>query len=164
MVRVISPWPIKIRAPVARMATGALVIGNAAAPAVFLIPNPNSIDKPNQQETNMNDKAGVAPVIRRRHPGLDQGQLELIGHLDGPARGIAGPGTGKTLAVALQRHEHPAAGIWQAPEELVLCTYSSGRGPGTAAAFHHPGHRRRLPWETFPGCASAPSMGCAAVS
>ena len=50
----------------------------------------------------MNDKAGVAPVIRRRHPGLDQGQLELIGHLDGPARGIAGPGTGKTLAVALR--------------------------------------------------------------
>ena len=71
----------------------------------------------------MNDKAGVAPVIRRRHPGLDQGQLELIGHLDGPARGIAGPGTGKTLAVAL-RGTNILLRDLAAPEELVLCTYS----------------------------------------
>ena len=71
----------------------------------------------------MNDKAGVAPVIRRRHPGLDQGQLELIGHLDGPARGIAGPGTGKTLAVALRGTNILLQGL-ASPEELVLCTYS----------------------------------------
>ena len=71
----------------------------------------------------MNDKAGVAPVIRRRHPGLDQGQLELIGHLDGPARGIAGPGTGKTLAVAL-RGTNILLQERARPEELVLCTYS----------------------------------------
>ena len=71
----------------------------------------------------MNDKAGVAPVIRRLHPGLDQGQLELIGHLDGPARGIAGPGTGKTLAVAL-RGTNILLQDLAAPEELVLCTYS----------------------------------------
>ena len=71
----------------------------------------------------MNDKAGVAPVIRRRHPGLDQGQLELIGHLEGPARGIAGPGTGKTLAVAL-RGTNVLLQDLAAPEELVLCTYS----------------------------------------
>ena len=71
----------------------------------------------------MNDKAGVAPVIRRRHPGLDQGQLELIGHLDGPARGIAGPGAGKTLAVAL-RGTNILLRDLAAPEELVLCTYS----------------------------------------
>ena len=70
----------------------------------------------------MNDKAGVAPVIRRRHPGLDQGQLELIGHLDGPARGIAGPGTGKTLAVALRGTNILLQGL-ASPEELVLCTY-----------------------------------------
>ena len=71
----------------------------------------------------MSDKAGVAPVIRRRHPGLDQGQLELIGHLDGPARGIAGPGTGKTLAVAL-RGTNILLQERARPEELVLCTYS----------------------------------------
>ena len=71
----------------------------------------------------MNDKAGVAPVILRRHPGLDQGQLELIGHLEGPARGIAGPGTGKTLAVALRGTNILLQGL-ASPEELVLCTYS----------------------------------------
>ena len=51
---------------------------------------------------NMNDQAGVAPAILRLHPRLDQGQLELIGHLEGPTMGIAGPGAGKTLAVALR--------------------------------------------------------------
>ena len=71
----------------------------------------------------MNHKAGVAPAILRRHPGLDRGQLELIGHLDGPARGIAGPGTGKTLAVALRGINILLRGL-ASPEELVLCTYS----------------------------------------
>ena len=71
----------------------------------------------------MNHKAGVAPAILRLHPGLDRGQLELIGHLDGPARGIAGPGTGKTLAVALRGTNILLQGL-ASPEELVLCTYS----------------------------------------
>ena len=73
---------------------------------------------------NMNDNtAGVAPAILRRHPGLDRGQLELIGHLDGPTLGIAGPGAGKTLAVAL-RGTNILLRESARPEELVLCTYS----------------------------------------
>ena len=72
---------------------------------------------------NMNDPAGVAPAILRLHPGLDQGQLELIGHLEGPTLGIAGPGTGKTLAVALRGTNILLRGLAQ-PEQLVLCTYS----------------------------------------
>ena len=72
---------------------------------------------------NMNDQAGVAPAILRLHPGLDQGQLELIGHLEGPTLGIAGPGTGKTLAVALRGTNILLRGLAQ-PEHLVLCTYS----------------------------------------
>ena len=72
---------------------------------------------------NMNDRAGVAPAILRLHPGLDQGQLELIGHLEGPTVGIAGPGTGKTLAVALRGTNLLLRGLAQ-PEHLVLCTYS----------------------------------------
>ena len=72
---------------------------------------------------NMNDQAGVAPAILRLHPGLDQGQLELIGHLEGPTVGIAGPGTGKTLAVALRGTNLLLRGLAQ-PEDLVLCTYS----------------------------------------
>ena len=73
---------------------------------------------------NMNNHtAGVAPAILRRHPGLDRGQLELIGHLDGPTLGIAGPGAGKTLAVAL-RGTNILLRESARPEELVLCTYS----------------------------------------
>ena len=72
---------------------------------------------------NMNDQAGVAPAILRLHPGLDQGQLELIGHLEGPTLGIAGPGTGKTLAVALRGTNILLRGLAK-PEDLVLCTYS----------------------------------------
>ena len=72
---------------------------------------------------NMNDQAGVAPGILRLHPRLDHGQLELIGHLEGPTVGIAGPGTGKTLAVALRGTNILLRGLAQ-PEDLVLCTYS----------------------------------------
>ena len=72
---------------------------------------------------NLNQPAGVAPAILRLHPGLDRGQLELIGHTQGPTMGIAGPGTGKTLAVALRGANILLRGLAQ-PEELVLCTYS----------------------------------------
>ena len=72
---------------------------------------------------NMNHTAGVAPAILQLHPGLDQGQLELIGHTQGPTMGVAGPGTGKTLAVALRGANILLSGLSQ-PEELVLCTYS----------------------------------------
>ena len=71
----------------------------------------------------MNDQAGIAPAILRRHPGLNQGQRELIGHLDGPTMGIAGPGSGKTLAVALRGANILLQGL-ASLEELVLCTYS----------------------------------------
>ncbi len=71
----------------------------------------------------MNDKSDVAPAILRLHPGLDEGQLELIGHLDGPTQGIAGPGSGKTLAVVLRGVNILLLGKAK-PEELVLCTYS----------------------------------------
>ena len=71
----------------------------------------------------MKDQSDVAPAILRRHPGLDRGQRELIGHLDGPTLGIAGPGSGKTLAVALRGTNILLQGRAR-PEELALCTYS----------------------------------------
>ena len=71
----------------------------------------------------MNDKSDVAPAILRLHPGLDDGQRELICYLDGPILGIAGPGSGKTLAVALRGVNILLLGLAK-PEELVLCTYS----------------------------------------
>ena len=94
-------------------------------PAVIPASNPKPIEIPNQESINMNNNntVGVAPTILRLHPGLDQGQLEIIGHLDGPTLGIAGPGAGKTLAVALRGANILLQGRAR-PEELVLCTYS----------------------------------------
>ena len=71
----------------------------------------------------MNDHAGIASAILRLYPRLDHGQRELIGHLDGPTLGIAGPGSGKTLAVALRGANVLLRGL-ASPKELVLCTYS----------------------------------------
>ena len=93
-------------------------------PAVIPASFSNPIEIPNQESINMNiNTMGVAPAILRLHPGLDQGQLEIIGHLDGPTLGIAGPGAGKTLAVALRGTNILLQGRAR-PEELVLCTYS----------------------------------------
>ena len=93
---------------------------------------------------NMNHPAGVAPAILRLHPGLDQGQLELIGHTQGPTMGVAGPGTGKTLAVALRGANILLRGLAR-PEELVLCTYSRPAARELRERFTALGHRRRLP-------------------
>ena len=50
----------------------------------------------------MKTPTGVAPVILSLYPQLDAGQLELISSLDGPTLGVAGPGAGKTLTLALR--------------------------------------------------------------
>ncbi len=67
--------------------------------------------------------AGIAPAILRLYPDLDPGQREIIAHLDGPTLGIAGPGSGKTLVVALRGVNILLLGK-AAPEELALCTYN----------------------------------------
>ena len=71
----------------------------------------------------MTNARDMAPEIIRRYPMLDQGQLELIAHLDGPTLGVAGPGTGKTLTVALRGVNILLRGEAR-PDELVLCTYN----------------------------------------
>ena len=98
---------------------------NAGGHPPHRVPHPQPVDGSTQVRTNMNmnDQAGVAPGILRLHPRLDHGQLELIGHLEGPTVGIAGPGTGKTLAVALRGTNILLRGLAK-PEDLVLCTYS----------------------------------------
>ena len=67
--------------------------------------------------------ADIAPAILRLYPGLDPGQLDIISHLDGPVLGIAGPGSGKTLVVALRGANILLLNVAR-PEELVLCTYN----------------------------------------
>ena len=72
----------------------------------------------------MTDNPRISPVIRRLYPELDHGQLELIGHFDGPTVGIARPGAGKTLALALRAANILLLGEAQ-PSELLLCTYNT---------------------------------------
>ena len=72
----------------------------------------------------MKTPAGVAPVIMSLYPRLDAGQRELIGSLDGPTLGVAGPGAGKTLTLALRAANVLLQGK-AAPSELLLCTYNT---------------------------------------
>ena len=72
----------------------------------------------------MTNDVGVSPVILRLYPRLDAGQRELIRHIDGPTLGIAGPGAGKTLALALRAANILLLGRAQ-PSELLLCTYNT---------------------------------------
>lgn len=64
----------------------------------------------------------IAPAILRLHPGLDSRQLEVIAHADGPLLVIAGPGSGKTLCVALRAVNLLLTGRAK-PGELALCTF-----------------------------------------
>ena len=72
----------------------------------------------------MKSPTGVAPVIKSLYPQLDAGQLELIGSVDGPTLGIAGPGAGKTLTLALRAANILLLGKAE-PGELLLCTYNA---------------------------------------
>ena len=64
----------------------------------------------------------IAPAILRLHPGLDSRQREVIAHTDGPLLVIAGPGSGKTLCVAL-RAVNLLLTKQARPGELALCTF-----------------------------------------
>ena len=73
---------------------------------------------------NLTNNLGVSPVILRFYPRLDGGQRELIRRLEGPVLGIAGPGAGKTLSVALRAANILLLGKAE-PSELLLCTYNA---------------------------------------
>ena len=101
---------------------------------------------------------GISPDMIRQHPQLDAGQLEIIGHLDGPTLGIAGPGSGKTLVIALMGANAVLEGRAQ-PEEVVLCTHNRHAAQELrhcfitlAAAAGYRGNPS--------GCVSAPSTVC----
>ena len=72
----------------------------------------------------MTNETGIAPAILRLYPRLDAGQRELIRRLEGPVLGIAGPGAGKTLSVALRAANILLLGKAE-PSALLLCTYNT---------------------------------------
>ena len=108
------------------------------------------------------DEAGVAPAILQLHPRLDAGQLKLISHLEGPVLGIAGPGTGKTLAIVLRAVNLLLPNLLLPnevdPSELLLCTYSRAaagelrqRFEATATAVGYRGDTSRVRITTLHG-------------
>ena len=108
---------------------------------------------------NRTNNLGIAPVILRLYPRLDAGQRDLIRRLEGPVLGIAGPGAGKTLSVALRAANILLLGKAE-PSELLLCTYNADAAVelrqrldtvGRAAGYDETSGRR----------ASAPSTACA---
>ncbi len=44
----------------------------------------------------------IAPAIREYYPDLNEAQLSVVGHLDGPMLVVAGPGSGKTYSIILR--------------------------------------------------------------
>ena len=66
----------------------------------------------------------IAPAIMRLNPPPDARQMQVIGHAEGPMLVIAGPGSGKTLAIQLRAVNFLLSGR-ALPCELAL--YSFGR-------------------------------------
>ena len=80
----------------------------------------------------MTNQMGIAPAILRLYPGLDAGQRELIRRLEGPVLGIAGPGAGKTLSVALRL---PTSCCWAKPNPGSCCCAPTTRTrPGSCVS------------------------------
>ena len=110
----------------------------------------------------MTNETGIAPAILRLYPGLDAGQRELIRRLEGPVLGIAGPGAGKTLSVALRAANILLLGKAE-PRELLLCTYNADAAGELRQRLDAVG-RAADTTETSGARASAPSTACAGGS
>ena len=112
---------------------------------------------------NLTNNLGVAPVILRLYPQLDAGQRELIRRLEGPVLGIAGPGAGKTLSVALRAANILLLGKAE-PSELLLCTYNTAAAVELRQRLDAVGRVAGYDGDLGPRRASAPSTACAGGS
>ena len=65
----------------------------------------------------------ISPTIRRLHQSLDQQQLAVIAHGDGPLLILAGPGSGKTVCICLRALNLLLTGQVE-PQHLLLCTFT----------------------------------------
>ena len=65
----------------------------------------------------------IAPAILEHYPDLNDAQLQIVGHLDGPLLVIAGPGSGKTYSIVLRALNLLLLGKAR-PAEIVLCTFT----------------------------------------
>lgn len=65
----------------------------------------------------------IAPAILKHYPKLNDAQLEIIAHTDGPLLVIAGPGSGKTYSITLRALNLLLLGKAQ-PKQILLCTFT----------------------------------------
>ena len=65
----------------------------------------------------------IAPALLHEYPGLNDAQLEIIGHTEGPLLVIAGPGSGKTMSLVLRAINLLLLGKTIA-RHLVVCTFT----------------------------------------
>ena len=98
----------------------------------------------------MNYATEVDPAIRRLHPELDERQLELIGHLDGPLLGIAGPGLRQNPDDRIEGGKPPAVGRRRISGNAAL-HLQPRRRPRTAPTVQSGNLGRRLSGRSFPG-------------
>ena len=120
-----------LKAPVGLKATGAFSFeitgssaGHGGGSARLIYSHESNPMNQFWSKIDMTNETGIAPAILRLYPRLDAGQRELIRRLEGPVLGIAGPGAGKTLSVALRAANILLLGKAE-PSELLLCTYNA---------------------------------------
>ena len=120
-----------LKAPVGLKATGAFSFeitgssaGHGGGSARLIYSHESNPMNQFWSKIDMTNETGIAPAILRLYPRLDAGQRELIRLLEGPVLGIAGPGAGKTLSVALRAANILLLGKAE-PGELLLCTYNA---------------------------------------
>jgi len=65
----------------------------------------------------------IAPAILEHYPDLNEAQLSVVGHLDGPLLVVAGPGSGKTYSIVLRALNLLLLNR-AAPSEVILCTFT----------------------------------------
>ena len=120
-----------LKAPVGLKATGAFSFeitgssaGHGGGSARLIYSHESNPMNQFWSKIDMTNETGIAPAILRLYPRLDAGQRELIRRLEGPVLGIAGPGAGKTLSVALRAANILLLGKAE-PSALLLCTYNA---------------------------------------
>jgi DNA helicase-2/ATP-dependent DNA helicase PcrA len=65
----------------------------------------------------------IRPAIRKAYPSLNRGQVDAVAATQGPVLLIAGPGSGKTLALAIRAVNILTQGLAN-PREVLVCTFT----------------------------------------
>ena len=159
-----------LKAPVGLKATGAFSFeitgssaGHGGGSARLIYSHESNPMNQFWSKIDMTNETGIAPAILRLYPGLDAGQRELIRRLEGPVLGIAGPGAGKTLSVALRAANILLLGTGP-NRRSCCCAPTTPTRPVSCVSGWTQWAGRRDTTATSGARASAPSTACAVGS